>query len=89
MKKGSAFPSGLLIGAVVILVVISIVIAITIFAFSNIKDTQTGNSSEWNITDTGTEMVGAVAQLLPGAGIAVGVIFVVVLIYLFVRRMGG
>lgn len=87
-KKGE-LSFNLVIGTLLIFGAIALIISISAYAFSNLKDTQTGNSTEYNITDTGSQITEIAAQLLPGAGIIIGVIFVIILIVLFVRMMAG
>ena len=84
-KKGNF---KVMIPVIIAFFMIGIGIALTSFVFDNIKSTQVSNTTEWNTTNAVSEGVGAFGDLMPGAGVVVGVIFLVLVIYVFVNAVG-
>jgi uncharacterized membrane protein len=89
MNKKARQGISVLIPLILTFGVIAIMIGMSSFVLSNIKDTQTPNTTEHNATESVSEGIETFASLFPALGVIVGAIILLVIIVIGFRKLTG
>lgn len=89
MNKKGASGIGIILPIVLVFGVVAIMIGLTSFTLSNIKDTQTADTTEYNATKSVSEGIEAFASLFPALGILVGAIIIIIIIVFGIKKFAG
>jgi len=81
-KKGKGI--GVMMPIIIMFFMVVVGFALTAFVLGNIKTTQITNSTEWNTTNSVSEGIGVFADLMPGAGVVIGVAFIIFILIAFI-----